>query len=265
MKQPLYIIKIGGNVINDESLLQSFVSLVAHIEFPVLLVHGGGKLLNDLSASLQIEQKMIDGRRVTDSETLQLATMVYAGKINKQLVALLQANGRNAIGLSGADANCIKAVKRTVAEHDFGFVGDIVLEGVNSSFISQLLQNNILPVFCSITHDGKGGLLNTNADTIAATLAQAMSSYYEVELCYCFEKKGVLKNIEDGEEIFDSINYYDYQMLVKNEVISNGMLPKLNNAFRCIQNGVDKVMIMHANDISKYIKEKKNVGTALIA
>lgn len=263
--QPLYIIKIGGNVINDEQKLKLFISLVSNIRARKIIVHGGGKLVEQLAKKLGIKQQMIDGRRVTDTDTLQLATMVYAGLINKKIVALLQANSNNAIGLSGADNNCIRAKKRSNAKHDFGFVGDIEDGGINTSFISTLLESLIVPVFCSITHDNNGQLFNTNADTLASALAIAMAAEYEVHLNYCFEKKGVMINVNDESSVIQSISTHEYQELIKKEVVSKGMIPKLDNAFGAIENGVNTVVILHAEDILNLITKNKNVGTYINA
>ncbi len=263
--QPLYIIKIGGNVINDEQKLKQFLLLVSAISERKIIVHGGGKLMDKLAKKLRIQQQMIDGRRVTDADTLQLATMVYAGLINKKIVALLQANSNNAIGLSGADNNCIEAKKRINAQHDFGFVGDIVNDGINVPFISTLLESSITPVFCSITHDNNGQLFNTNADTLAAALAMAMTKKYEVRLNYFFEKKGVMKNVDDENSIIASISTNEYQQLLKQKMVSAGMIPKLDNAFDAIKNGVKGVIIAHADDILNIINNNENVGTHLIA
>ncbi len=261
--QPLYIIKIGGNIINDDEQLKKFISEVSTIKARKIIVHGGGKLADDLALKLGIQQKMIDGRRVTDANTLQLITMVYAGLINKNIVALLQSNSNNAIGLSGADNNCIQAKKRINATHDFGFVGDIIEGGINTSFISSLVKSFIVPVFCSITHDNNGQLFNTNADTLASALSMAMATQYEVHLNYCFEKKGVMKNIEDENSVIPNISASDYELLIRNNVVSQGMIPKLDNGFNAVKNGVTTVAILHANAILNITKKIKNEGTYL--
>ncbi|MES2655898.1 MAG: acetylglutamate kinase [Bacteroidota bacterium] len=263
--QALYIIKIGGNIINHEVKLKHFISLVSTIKARKIIVHGGGKLVDELALKLGIEQQMIDGRRVTDTKTLELTTMVYAGLINKKIVALLQANSNNAIGLSGADNNCIRAKKRTHAKHSFGWVGDIEEGGINTSFISTLLEINMLPVFCSITHDKNGQLLNTNADTLASALAVAMSAKYKVHLNYCFEKKGVMADMNDDSSVIPTISASKYKQLVKNKLVSAGMIPKLDNAFAAVEKGVSSVVILHADDILNVINNNKNVGTQLIA
>ena len=190
--QQLTIVKIGGNVIDDENSLSDFLTQFNLLQGHKILIHGGGKLANQLQEKLEVPVKMIDGRRITDEETLKIVTMVYAGFINKNIVAKLQAANCNAIGFSGADANCIQSHKRILGEVDYGVVGDI--EEINTSCISSCLENDLTPVFSAITHDGKGQLLNTNADTIASELAIGLSKHYEVQLVYCFEKNGVLKN-----------------------------------------------------------------------
>ncbi|MCX6189842.1 MAG: acetylglutamate kinase [Bacteroidetes bacterium] len=262
--QTLDIIKIGGDIINHEVKLKQFLSMISEIKTPMILIHGGGKLLDQLATQLGVEQQMVDGRRITDAATLELATMVYAGGINKKIVAICQSQGLHAVGLSGADNNCLQAQKRSIGQHDFGFVGDITKEGVNTKFISLLLSQNIMPVFCSITHDNQGQLFNTNADTLASVLAQAMSAYYEVQLRYCFEKNGVLRNVEDEESVIPSINSNEYKTLQQQGIISQGMIPKLDNAFAAIQGGVNRVIITHALNILKSQQETAYVGTKII-
>jgi len=263
--EKLYIIKIGGNIINDEEKLRQFLLNISTIKARKIIVHGGGKLVDQLAAKLGVEQQMIDGRRVTNAETLELATMVYAGLISKKIVAVLQSHLANAIGLCGADNNCIKAKKRVNAQYDFGYVGDIVEDGINTKFISYLLEDSIIPVFSSITHNNKGQLYNTNADTLASTLAIAMAEKYEVQLNYCFEKKGVLQNLNDENSVIPSITISEYQELFKNEIVSKGMIPKLDNAFAAIRKGVKSVIISHADDIINIIGENKKMGTSLTA
>ncbi len=261
--QTLQIIKIGGDIINHELKLTQFISMISEIKKPMILIHGGGKLLDQLAIRLGIEQQMVDGRRITDAATLELASMVYAGGINKKIVALCQSQGLHALGLSGADNNCLQAQQRKIGENDFGFVGDINKEGVNSKFISLLLSNDIMPVFCSITHDNQGQLFNTNADTLASVIAQSMSAFYDVQLIYCFEKNGVLRNIDDEESVIPSINTNEYITLQQEGIISKGMIPKLDNAFDAIQSGVQKVTIMHALHILKNNQDESNVGTKI--
>ncbi|MDH5413920.1 MAG: acetylglutamate kinase, partial [Flavobacteriaceae bacterium] len=206
-----------------------------------ILVHGGGKKATELASHLGLEPKMINGRRITDRENLEVVTMVYAGLINKDIVAQLQKHNCNAIGLSGADANTIKAHKRIVKEIDYGFAGDI--DHVDHGNIKILLDNNFTPIFCAITHNMKGQLLNTNADTIASEVAVALSKEYEVILTYCFEKNGVLKNMNDENSVIRTINSQDYLSLKKDKIIADGMLPKLENCFYALQHGVSKIII----------------------
>lgn len=261
----LSIIKIGGNIIDSEPQLKKFLSDFSSIKKPKLLIHGGGKTATEMAEKLGVSQVMIDGRRITDAETLKITTMVYAGLVNKQIVALLQAKGVNAIGLSGADMNCILASKRQHPEIDFGFVGDICMDGINVSFLSSLIESNAVPVFCPITHDGKGQLLNTNADTIASTLAVALSKKYEVQLCYCFEKKGVLENIEDEDSVMESISKTKYKDLVEKGMISKGMIAKLDNAFEATAKGVQSVIIGHADNLLQMINKEEHAGTRLFS
>lgn len=260
-----YIVKIGGNVIDHPTALEKFLKDFSAIQGAKLLVHGGGKLATDLAAQLNVPQQMINGRRITDAETLKITTMVYAGLINKQIVAALQAKRVNAVGLSGADGNSIQSEKRKVAEVDYGFVGDLQAKSINLDFISSLLSLNIVPVFSATTHDGKGQLLNTNADTIASALAVALASNYDVQLNYCFEKKGVLKNVEDDSSVIKIITPQNYKQLLSEGSISKGMIPKLDNAFDAIRNGVKSVVIAHSNDLLDTTHENKHAGTRLVA
>lgn len=241
----LRIIKIGGNVIENQSALSSFLMDFSLLNGYNLLVHGGGKEASQLANQLNIPVNIIDGRRITDHATLDLITMVYGGKINKSIIAQLQYLGCNALGFTGADGNSIVASKRPVKPIDFGFVGDITQ--VNTDIIKILLQAGVTPVFCAITHDGSGQLLNTNADTVASSLAQALASDFEVELLYCFEKKGVLEKVEDDESVLLKINSLLYQQLLKEQKIHSGMLPKLKNCFDALSNGVSKVFIGNAD------------------
>lgn len=243
MKQKLSIIKIGGNVIENKTELTKFLKLFSGIQSPKILVHGGGKLATQVASKLGIEAKMIGGRRITNAETLEVITMVYAGLTNKNIVAELQANNCNAIGLSGVDGDAIQAHKRPVKDIDYGFAGDV--EGVNSTMISKLLAADLTPVFCAMTHDGNGQLFNTNADTIASELAIGMSELYETTLYYCFEKKGVLMDIADDNSVVKHIDSKTYQELLKNGIIADGMLPKLENCFHALNKNVSKVCIGH--------------------
>ena len=249
----LTILKIGGNIIDVPYLLEKFISDFVKIEGPKILIHGGGKLASELSAKMGIETKMHEGRRITDYETLKLVTMVYAGLINKEIVAGFQKDGCNAIGLSGADANIIPATRRAPQPIDFGYVGDVNPQMINDRFLFSLLSMGITPVICAITHDGNGSLLNTNADTIASSIAIAMSKHYSTKLVYCFEKNGVLLDPDDDNSVISLITYDHFQKLKKEGIISKGMIPKLDNAFKAISNGVSEVEIKHASNLNLQI------------
>ncbi|NLP57384.1 acetylglutamate kinase [Lutibacter sp. B1] len=256
-KLKLKIIKIGGNIIENEQNLNDFLKDFAAIEGLKILIHGGGKKATELANAIGLQPKMVNGRRITDEANLEIVTMVYAGLINKNVVAQLQKNNCNAIGLSGVDGNTILAHKRIVKDIDYGFAGDI--DAVNASTVNALLQNNLTPVFCAITHNKEGQLLNTNADTVASEIAIGMSKLYNVELDFLFELKGVLKNFEDKESVIPFINFETYEQLVKEGVISDGMLPKLHNCFNALQKGVSKVKIGDAT----FIKNSNNKHTTL--
>ncbi len=245
----LYVIKIGGNVIDNSENLHHFLNDFAALDGYKILVHGGGKLATDLSHTLGIEPKMVDGRRITDIETLRVVTMVYAGLINKNIVAQLQLYHCNAIGLTGADANLIRARKRPVKEIDYGFAGDLHETSVAKNKLSELLEAGLIPVFSAITHDGEGQLLNTNADTIASALAVALSSIYNVSLVYCFEKTGVLRDVTDEGSVIREISSSEFETLKSDNIIAGGMLPKLQNAFQAIQNGVNEVYIGKSDEL----------------
>src|SRR5882724_10674801 len=236
MRQPLYIVKIGGNIIDDDKKLSSFLTAFAHVSGNKILVHGGGKLATKLADDLGIQQQLIEGRRITDAETLKIVTMVYAGYINKNIVVRLQANKCNAIGLSGVDGNIIAAHKRNHPTIDYGFVGDI--DSVNVNLLDHLLSQGLAIVIAPITHDQNGLLLNTNADTIAQELAKSLGSLYDVELIYSFEKSGVLLDAEDDNTIITSITYDYYNQLKTERKIFAGMIPKLDNAFAALNGGV---------------------------
>jgi acetylglutamate kinase len=241
MKPKLSIVKIGGNVIEDQGELSRFLKLFTALQGLKILVHGGGKLATDLAQKLGIESKMVGGRRITDAQGLEVITMVYAGLTNKNIVAGLQALDCNAIGLSGADGNTILAHKRVVKDIDYGFAGDV--DGVNVSVITDLLNAGLTPVFCAMTHDGKGQLLNTNADTIASEIAIGMGKICQTTLYYCFEKKGVLQDVTNESSVIRQINTNSYQELLQKKVISEGMLPKMENCFHALQHHVAKVCI----------------------
>lgn len=254
MREGLKIFKIGGGIIDDDAQLRQFLAALAQVPGPKVLVHGGGKGASQMLTSLGIVPQMVQGRRVTDAPTLDIVTMFYAGKTNKQVVSLLQAEGVNALGLSGADGNAIRAVKRPVRDVDYGFVGDLPEGSVNAQLLELLLQAGITPVFCAITHDGHGQLLNTNADTIAATLSRALATQYEVELHFCFEKDGVLRDINDEASVIPQITAQQYQQLKAEGVIAAGMVPKLDNAFAALEAGVARVVIENALRINEPVK-----------
>lgn len=241
MDKTLKIIKIGGNIIDDAAAVQGFLKKFAAITTPKILIHGGGKLATRLAQELQVPVTMVDGRRVTDQATLDIITMVYAGKINKDIVTQLQAHGCNAVGFSGADGNTIVSQKRPVKDIDYGFVGDVVR--INTQVLQLLLENQITPVFCAITHDTHGQLLNTNADTVAAELAIALAMDFNVELYYCFEKKGVLRDVNEADSVIENVNTASYEHLMQEGIIANGMLPKLKNCFHALNNKVKKVRL----------------------
>jgi acetylglutamate kinase len=257
MKNELSIIKIGGKIIENDQLLNSFLKNFARLKGPKILIHGGGKQATELGQKLGHETKMNEGRRITSTENLEVITMVYAGLINKNIIAKLQASGCNSIGLTGADANCISAKKRPVVPIDFGWVGDV--ESVNTDMIQLLLSKNITPVFCAISHDGNGQLLNTNADTVGAEIAIAMSENYETELIYCFEKDGVLMDVNDELSIIENITSSSYQKLKLAGVIHAGMLPKIENAFHALAHNVSKVVIGNANSIIENDKKHTQI------
>ena len=258
----LNIIKIGGNVIDNSENLYHFLKDFKDLPGYKILVHGGGKIATQVSDSLGIESRLVDGRRITDVETLRVVTMVYGGLVNKNVVAQLQRFGTNAIGLTGADGNLIKAKKRPVKTIDYGFVGDIYNESVNTEGINNLLKAGFTPVFCALTHDGDGQLLNTNADTIASALAVAMAGVFNTTLIYCFEKKGVLMDIDDEESVIREIDPARYEELKIKQIIHSGMLPKLDNAFTAIACGVKAVVIGRSDDLGN-ITENKPFGTRL--
>lgn len=247
----LFIIKIGGNIIDDEKLLSSFLKDFSSIEGKKILVHGGGKLATRLAEKLGVEQQVIDGRRITDAETLKIVTMVYAGYINKNIVAQLQANNCNAMGLCGADGDAILAHKRVHPILDYGFVGDV--DAINTVLIKNLLEQNITIVFAPITHDQQGLLLNTNADTIAQELAKALSHQFNVSLIYSFDKSGVLLDANDDTTVIPEITPTYYKQLKTKQKIFAGMIPKLDNAFTALNSGVKKVIIGKAENLEELI------------
>jgi len=259
MNETLYIIKVGGNIIDDAARLDSFLSAFSQIGGRKLLVHGGGKLATKLAADLNIPQQMVEGRRITDAATLNIVTMVYAGLINKQIVAALNAKGTPAIGLTGADAACILAHKRVHATIDYGFVGDV--DSVNAKMLTNLLDQDLSVVIAPITQDASGQLLNTNADTIAQELAKELARHYETTLIYSFEKKGVLRDINDENSAIPVITREIFEQLKAEDAIFAGMIPKLENALKAVEMGVRKVIIGDAMDLHELITGKN--GTVI--
>lgn len=249
--EKLTIVKIGGNVIDNSENLHRFLEDFTALPGNKILVHGGGKIATELSESLGIEAKMVEGRRITDIETLRIVTMVYAGLINKNMVAQLQAKGSNAIGLTGADGNVIKASKRTGTAIDYGFVGDLNEDSVSTTTVDTLLKAGLLPVLCAITHDGDSQLLNTNADTIASSVAVAMSGLYDTQLVYCFEKKGVLRDVNSDDSVVREIKAEAFEGLKADGTVAGGMIPKLHNAFEAIKKGVAAVYIGKADELNE--------------
>ena len=256
----LYVVKIGGNIIDDEKKLASFLESFAAIDGKKILIHGGGKLATRLAEQMNIPQQMVDGRRITDAETLKVVTMVYAGYINKNIVAQLQSFGCNAIGMTGADGNAIQAHKRKHATLDYGFVGDV--DAVNAPLLKTLLDQQVTIVMAPITHDSKGQLLNTNADTIAQELANNLSTSFDVQLVYSFEKSGVLLDANDDKTVIPSINPKYYEQLKSEQKIFAGMIPKLDNAFAALKQGVRKVIIGKAEELQQLIAGKS--GTSIV-
>ncbi|MDE5839087.1 MAG: acetylglutamate kinase [Paramuribaculum sp.] len=245
------VVKIGGNVVDNPEALSRFVNDFATLEGPKILVHGGGKEATRLSARLDIPTTMIEGRRVTTRETLDVVTMVYAGLINKRIVSALQSRGCNAIGLSGADGNIIPAKKRPAAPIDYGFVGDIDAAKINTTFLATLLDSGMVPVFCAIMHDGNGSLLNCNADSVASAVAVAASTIAPTRLIFCFEKDGVLSDVDNPDSLIEAVTRSSYTTLKQDGVVNKGMIPKIDNAFAAISQGVSSVTIKHSDNLLK--------------
>lgn len=250
MQPTVKVIKIGGNVVDNPQKLQQFLTDFASLAGPKVLIHGGGKVATAIAKGLGIETQMIDGRRVTDAETLRIVTMVYAGLINKNIVATLQKAGCPALGLCGADGALIRSKKRAATPVDYGFVGDPVAFGLETA--TTLLEGGLVPIVAPITYDGESGaLLNTNADTVAQTVAVGLAQRYPVELVYCFEKRGVLRDVNDEESVIPTINPSLYAQLKAEGVVADGMLPKLDNAFKAIGAGVKQVVICAAECLTR--------------
>lgn len=264
--EKLTVVKVGGGIVEAEESLKNLLTKFANIQGCKLLVHGGGRSATKMAERLGIEQTMIGGRRVTDSETLQVVTMVYGGLVNKHIVASLQAIGVNALGLTGADMNVIQSHKRplknvkmedgTTQQVDYGYVGDV--DKVNADLLANLIAQGVVPVLSPLTHDGKGTMLNTNADTIASEAAKALSKYFEVKLMFCFEKNGVLLDAEDDNSVIPSITKSQFPELVEKGIVNGGMLPKLENSFAAIDAGVSTVVITKADNI-----DNQEAGTTL--
>ncbi|MCQ2177125.1 MAG: acetylglutamate kinase [Bacteroidales bacterium] len=244
MKKTLNIVKVGGQVVEDDSSLNLLLDAFCRIQGNKILVTGGGRVATGIASELGIESRMLNGRRITDEPMLRVVTMVYAGLVNKNVVAELQARGVNAIGLCGADMDVIHSVRRPAAPIDYGYVGDV--KEVNTKALKTLIDSGAVPVLCPITHDGMGQLLNTNADTIAQSVASSLATDYDVTLTFCFEKNGVLLDPDDPSSVISELRYEDYVRYRESDVIAGGMIPKLDNAFAAIDAGVNKVVITNA-------------------
>ncbi|MBN2165575.1 MAG: acetylglutamate kinase [Marinilabiliaceae bacterium] len=244
----LSIIKVGGKVVEETASLQKLLNDFVKLPGFKVLVHGGGRSATKISEKLGIETKMVNGRRITDEETLKVVTMVYAGLVNKNIVASLQARNCNAIGLSGADLDLIRAVKRPVKDIDYGFVGDVV--SVQTNEVSKLIADGVVPVIAPITHDGSGLLLNTNADTMASSMAKALASSFSVNLVYCFEKPGVMMDQNDEKSVIKELSFDEFKKLQDNGTIVEGMIPKLDNGFAALDSGVKNVIITNTNGLA---------------
>jgi acetylglutamate kinase len=247
--EKLTIIKVGGKIVEEPETLADLLKRFSGIEGNKVLVHGGGRSATAIAAQLGIESKMVNGRRITDAETLKVVTMVYGGLVNKTIVSKLQALGINALGLTGADMNYMRSEKRPVKEVDYGFVGDV--KEVNADLLADLIAKGVVPVLAPLTHDRQGNLLNTNADTIAGEAAKALAKHFEVTLIYCFEKKGVLMNADDDDSVIPEITQPLFKEYVEKEIIQGGMIPKLENAFDAISSGVKEVVITKADEIGE--------------
>ncbi len=246
--EKITVVKVGGAIVEDNEKLAQLLKDFAAIPGKKVLVHGGGRRATKVAAALGIESKMVGGRRITDADMLEVVTMVYGGLVNKNLVAKLQANGVNALGLTGADMDIIHSHKRPLKDGiDFGYVGDV--ERANGKMLQTLIEEGITPVMAPLTHDGNGNILNTNADTIASETAKALVSYYDVTLIYCFEKKGVLSNPDDDDSVIPVITHADFERYKADGTVADGMIPKLENALAAIDAGVEEVIITLATAI----------------
>lgn len=256
-KKKITIIKVGGKIVEEPTSLAALLNRFAAIEGAKVLIHGGGRSATKIAERMGIESKMVDGRRITDEATLQVVTMVYGGLVNKNIVAGLQARGVNALGLTGADCNIIRAHKRPVGAIDYGFVGDV--DCADGEMLSKLIEQGIVPIVAPLTHDGNGSMLNINADTMAAETAKGLAKIYDVTLTYCFEFPGVMRNPDDADSVIPTITKESYKELLADGTVSGGMIPKIDNAFNAIDNGVTQVVITRADAI-----DGKN-GTHIIA
>jgi acetylglutamate kinase len=263
--EELLVVKIGGNVIDSEEALNSFLRNFTTIPGNKVLVHGGGKLATQMSAQLGIPTQIINGRRVTDIETVKVVTMVYAGWINKTITAKLQANGCKTIGLSGADAALLPAVKRPVTDIDYGWVGDLIADHVNTALLQTLLTAGNTVVVAPITANNEGNLLNVNADTVASVIAEGMSKLYRTTLIYCFEKNGLLRDVNDNNSVVAEIKTGEINTLKEQGIITDGMLPKIDNAAAAINKGVSKVVIGNAMHIKQLANGQPEYGTHITA
>ena len=247
MKEKLTIVKVGGKIVEDERSLAQLIHDFSALEGHKVLVHGGGRTATDIAGRLGIETQMVNGRRVTDADMLQVVTMVYGGLVNKNVVARLQACGICALGLTGADIDIIRSHKRIVKDVDYGFVGDV--DRVDGERLASLIHSGIVPVMAPLTHDGMGHMLNTNADTIASETAKALAAHFDVTLTYCFEHAGVLSNPDDASSVIAHINRESFNQLVADGTVSGGMIPKIENCLAAVDAGVGRVVITNANDI----------------
>ena len=247
MKEKITVIKVGGKIVEEEHSLSALLDRFAAIEGRKVLIHGGGRSATRIAGSMGIESRMVEGRRITDEAMLRVVTMVYGGLVNKNIVAKLQARNVNALGLTGADCNIITAHKRAVKDIDYGFVGDV--ERSDGDMLKRLIEQGLVPIIAPLTHDKMGNLLNTNADTMAAETAKALAPYYDVTLTYCFEFPGVMRNPEDATSVIPEIRTDDYRMFKEQGIVSGGMIPKIDNAFNALNNGVKKVIITRADSI----------------
>ncbi|MGL4993369.1 MAG: acetylglutamate kinase [Bacteroidales bacterium] len=247
MKQKLTIIKVGGKIVEQKESLQALLSQFSLIDGLKMLVHGGGRSATKVASQMGIDSKMVDGRRITDGDMLDVVTMVYGGLVNKGIVSALQAKGINSLGLTGADLNIVQSQRRKASAVDYGFVGDVTR--VNSEILASLIRQGIVPVIAPITHDGQGQILNTNADTIAGAMAKSLAEEFDVTLVYCFERAGVLRDESDDSSVICSIKPIDFESLKADGVIQGGMIPKLENAFQAISSGVSKVVITSSSDL----------------